>query len=87
MALKSLDEAHWRDASRPIKFFIWDGRAAFPMLLFFMHIQWWTLITAIIATFFFSLLNRYSFTPIVFLRWCRNILAGSHKTAQPWWTY
>lgn len=85
MALKSVAQAHWRDSARPIKFFIWDGKAVFPMLLFLMHIQVWTFIIAFVAMMFFTILNRYGFSPIVFLRWFRNLCSGKRKLAIPWW--
>jgi intracellular multiplication protein IcmT len=78
-------EAHWRDSARSIKFFIWDGKAAFPMLLFFFHIALWTFITAVVAMVFFTVLNRFGFSPIVFLRWLRSSIAGPRKLAIPWW--
>jgi intracellular multiplication protein IcmT len=77
--------AHWRDSARPIKFFIWDGRAAFPVVIFLMHISLWTFITTLVLIIFFSILNRYGFTPMVFFRWFRNLIAGSRKMAIPWW--
>ncbi len=78
-------DAHWRDSARNIKFFIWDGKAAFPFLLFFVYMRVWTLIFAIVATMFFTLLNRYGFKLEVFGRWLRTALVGRRKTASPWW--
>lgn len=78
-------DAHWRDSARHIRFFIWDGNAVFPVVIFLMHIRLWTFILAIALIAFFSLLNRYGFTPIVFWRWFRNTLAGNHKMSIPWW--
>ena len=78
--------AHWRDSARASKFFIFDAKAAFPLLLFLVHIAWWTFITAIAAMFFFTLLNRYGFSVDVFLRWSRSFLAGRRKVVIPWWT-
>lgn len=77
--------AHWRDSARPSRFFIFDAKAAFPMLLFLLHIRLWTFIVAIIAMLFFTILNRYGFSVEVFLRWFRSFLAGRRKTAIPWW--
>lgn len=78
-------DAHWRDSARPIKFFIWDGKAAFPMVLFLMHIRLWTFIVAVATMMFFTILNRYGFSPMVFLRWARSSIAGKRKIATPWW--
>lgn len=78
-------EAHWRDSARPIKFFIFDGSAAFPVVIMIMHISWWTLGISVFLMIFFSMLNRVGFTPLVFGRWLRSILAGPRKLAVPWW--
>lgn len=78
-------QAHWRDSARSVRFFIWDGKAAFPMLLFLMHIKVWTFVVALATMMFFSILNRYGFTPIVFGRWLRSFIAGRRKMAMPWW--
>jgi intracellular multiplication protein IcmT len=84
MQYPSLD-AHWRDSARSARFFIFDAKAAFPMLLFLIHIRLWTFIVAVTATLFFTLLNRYGFSVEVFLRWLRSFLAGRRKLAIPWW--
>lgn len=83
--MKPTNDAHWRDSARSVRFFIWDGKTAFPMLLFLLHIQWWTFIVAVLATLFFTLLNRYGFTIEVFGRWLRSTVAGRRKAAIPWW--
>jgi len=77
--------AHWRDSARTPKFFFIDGRAAFPMLIFLLHIRLWTFIVAVIATLFFTVLERFGFTLPVFGRWLRNFFAGHRKIANPWW--
>lgn len=77
--------AHWRDSARSARFFLVDARAAFPLLLWLLHIRWWTFILAVVAMFFFSTLERYGFTVPTFLRWFRTVLAGPNKTAAPWW--
>ncbi len=78
-------EAHWRDSARSPRFFIVDARAAFPLLLFLLHIRLWSFILAVCTMAFFGLLEHYGFRLIVFLRWLRNVLAGPHKVAIPWW--
>lgn len=78
-------EAHWRDSARSIRFFIWDGKAAFPLFIFLVYMRLWTLILAVLTMIFFSILNRYGFSPVVFLRWLRSTIAGRRRTAVPWW--
>ncbi len=77
--------AHWRDSARTPRFFFIDSRAAFPFLLFLMHISWWTLWIALITVSFFWILERYGFTVPVFLRLARSYLGGKRKQAIPWW--
>lgn len=79
------ENAHWRDSARSARFFIFDAKAVFPMFLFLIHITLWTFIIAIIATLFFTSLNRFGFTVEVFLRWLRSLIAGPRKMAIPWW--
>lgn len=78
-------QGYWRDSARTPKFYFVDGNAAFPLLLFILHMSLWTLALAVGAMFFFSLLQRYGFTIKIFLRWFRNVLAGNCKIAKPWW--
>ena len=77
--------AHWRDSARPTRFFFVDYRAAFPLLLFLLHIKLWTFAAAMISMGFLALLERYGFTVNVFFRWLRSIFAGPRKLALPWW--
>ncbi len=77
--------AHWRDSARNVKLWVLDFRACFPLLILLFHIRIWTFILAIVATLFFSALERYGFSVAVFLRWLRSFAAGPRKMAQPWW--
>lgn len=77
--------AHWRDSARSVRLFFLDFRACFPLLILLFHIRWWTFILAVVATIFFTALERYGFTLVVFLRWLRAFIAGNRKIAQPWW--
>jgi len=78
-------EAHWRDSARLPKFFIFDATAAFPLLLFLLHIKMWTFVVAVSAMCFFTVLNHFGYTAIVFLRAIRSFFAGKRKVAIPWW--
>jgi intracellular multiplication protein IcmT len=77
--------ASWRDSARPARFFIIDAKAAFPVLLFLLHISWWTFYIVIAATLFFTALNKFGYSVEVFLRIVRGFFAGSRKLAIPWW--
>lgn len=77
--------AHWRDSAKSVRFFMLDGKASFPILLFIMHIKLWTLIVALIFIIFFTSLNRYGLSINAFFRWLRAAIAGRRKVAIPWW--
>lgn len=77
--------AHWRDSARQTRFFFVDYRAAFPLLLFLLHIKVWTFLTAIAAMVFLAILERYGFSVSVFGSWLRSTLAGPRKNSSPWW--
>jgi len=76
---------HWRESSRQLRFWIFDAQAAFPLLLFLLHIRVWTAIVAGITTFFFATLARFGFTIPIFLRRVRTFLSGPRKLSEPWW--
>ena len=83
--MRDIQEAHWRDSARSAKFFIWDVKAAFPLLILLIYANWWTLGIAVFAMMFFSVLNRFGFSISVFGRWLRSSLAGSRKQSRPGW--
>lgn len=77
--------AHWRDTARPARFFLVDARAAFPLVIWLLHLRWWTFWLAISGMFIFTLIERWGFSVPVFLRVARNAFAGKHKSSRPWW--
>ena len=78
------NEAHWRDSARSVRFFIWDGQLVFPIIIPLMYPRsYWTWGIALFAIIFFSILNRYGFSPMVFLRWLRSSVAGRRKLIEP----
>ena len=86
MMPQSTGDAHWRDSARPAKFFFIDAKAAFPVILFLMHIKLWTFIVAMVVMIFFTVLSRFGYSVEVFLRIFRSALSGPRKMAIPWWS-
>ena len=82
--MRDPDNAHWRNSARQPRLFIMDAYAAFPFLLFLLHIRWWTFGLALLSALFFAILERVGFTIPVFRRWLRVFLAGSMRSARPW---
>lgn len=85
MANETTGAEHWRDSSRNPRFFFVDALAAIPLVLMLLHIRLWTLIAALVIIGFFVILEKFKFTVPVFLRWIKAQIAGSIKTAYPWW--
>ncbi len=84
MAVRRID-AHWRDSGRTPRFFMIDARSFFPMIIFLLHIRWWTFFVALGVALFFGIIEHYGFSTIVFLRALRSMLAGKIKVVRPWW--
>lgn len=83
--MTNLAIAHWRDSARTVKFFIWDGKTAFPLVIFLMHISWITLGVTLATITLFTVLNYFGYRLEVFLRIIRNAIAGSRKAVIAWW--
>jgi intracellular multiplication protein IcmT len=77
--------AHWRDSARTARFFMFDARAAFPIIIFLMHIEFWTGMMVLFSCVFFAIIERYGFTVPVFFRWLRVFFAGPNRISKPWW--
>lgn len=75
----------WRDSARDARFFFVDANAAFPLVLFLLHIRWWTFLLAIVSILFFAILERFKFTVPIFFRWARSTIAGPIRVARPSW--
>lgn len=75
----------WRDSSRTPRFFFVDANAAFPLVLFLLHVRQWTFFLALAAIIFFGILERFNFTVPIFLRWLRSSFAGPIRVANPPW--
>ena len=77
--------AHWRDSARSVRFFIWDGKTAFPLLIFLIYMSWVTFGITIVTITFFTILNYFGYSINVFFRLLRARIAGPRKAAIPWW--
>lgn len=78
--------AVWRDASRDPAFFgVIDVRAAFPVLLFVVHMSWTTFFIAIGGLVFFGVLGMAGYSLPVLYRKVRGFLRGGRVYSTPWW--
>tara|TARA_Y100000034_G_C6863329_1_gene393193 strand:+ start:1123 stop:1425 length:303 start_codon:yes stop_codon:yes gene_type:complete len=72
---------HWRNSMRPVRFFAFDARAAFPFFLLLLYARLITLFIAIVSTFLFYILERYGLTFSSAMRRFRLTLSGRKRPA------
>lgn len=71
--------AHWRDSALQPRFFSVDARAAFFVVIFLMHPNWYTFGVVIFVLIVLSILNYYRFSLVASFRLLRGFLTGSKK--------
>ena len=84
MADESLISWHWRNTMKPVRFFQFDARAAFFILLVLVHARLWTFALMICVNIIFWILERKGLSFASALRAFRLWLGGSHRPA---WMY
>jgi intracellular multiplication protein IcmT len=72
----------WRETMKPAKFLIFDGRVVLVLVPAFMHLRYWTLITAIITMFVFWYFDRKGVSANSILRFLRSKLIGRKRSAR-----
>lgn len=72
---------HWRNSMRPVRFFGFDARAAFPFLLLLVYARLITLVLAIISTILFYFLEKYGLTFDAAIRRLRSYISGQKRPA------
>jgi len=75
---------HWRNTMKTVRFFIFDARAGFFVVLVLVHARLWTLMLAIGVMTVFYLLERKSLSFPAALRSARVWIIGSRRPA---WIY
>ena len=78
---------NWRFTAYKVRLGPFDAMVILPpLLLFVMHIRWWTaiLLALVLATMY--LIELFFDMPLsVALRKCRSFIAGRSRPAIPWW--
>lgn len=77
-------QGQWRDSARRARLLVLDAEAVIPILLFLVHITWWTFSVAMAFSVTFAILNRFGFTVTVFGRILRHWIVGPQKLSRPW---
>ena len=69
----------WRETGRQPMLGPIDGRALFPLALFFLHMRAWTLYVALAGVAGFWMLNLWGITPVVAWRIMRVWAVGKYR--------
>jgi intracellular multiplication protein IcmT len=75
---------HWRNTQKTVRFFIFDARAGFFVVLVLVHARLWTLCLAIVVMSIFYLLERRSLSFPAALRALRVWIIGPKR---PGWIF
>jgi intracellular multiplication protein IcmT len=84
VALQVQKPWHWRNTQKTVRFFIFDARAGFFVVLVLVHARLWTLTLAIFVMFIFWLLERKSLTFPAALRAIRVWFIGPRRPGWIW---
>ena len=75
---------HWRNTMKPVRFFQFDARAGFFIVLVLVHARLWTFVLMLLVLFIFWLLERKGLSFAAALRALRLWLIGPKRPA---WIY
>lgn len=75
---------HWRNTMRPVRFFNWDARAAWPFALLLVYARPITFILTIVVCIIFNFLEKKGLTFPAAMRSLRVWLTGADRPA--WYT-
>lgn len=81
------ENANWRDTARPARFLMLDARVTPVIMLFLLHITWWTFFTMVAVLLFFTGIERYGFSVVTFFRFLRSWIAGKRRISRNLWVY
>ncbi|MEZ0260128.1 MAG: IcmT/TraK family protein [Alphaproteobacteria bacterium] len=75
---------HWRNTMKTVRFFIFDARAGFFVVLVLVHARLWTLCLMLLIMAFFWLLERKQLTFPAALRAIRVWFIGPKRPGWIW---
>lgn len=79
-----MSDWHWRNTMKTVRFFKFDARSAFFVVLLMLHFRLWTLILLILVMTIFAILERNGLSFPAALRALRVWIIGPKR---PGWIY
>jgi len=75
----------WRNSGQPVRVFMLDARACFPILAVLVYWSWLTLYIALFGIVFFGGISFFGLTLPALFRLARRLIVGPVRTAVPAW--
>lgn len=66
----------WRESARSARLAFMSAYVVAPMMLFLLHIRWWTFWVLVLTLVVMTIIERFGFTPPVAILAVRAKLAG-----------
>lgn len=66
----------WRESARPARIFFMSAYVVGPLMLFLLHIRYWTLGVLIVTVALMTIIERFGYTPPVAILAVRAWIAG-----------
>lgn len=74
--MSDLRLGHWRNSALSVKFFFIEGLACLPLLLFILHIRWWTFYVSVSAVAILVTIRYFGYTVPVAWRALKTWFGG-----------
>ncbi len=75
----------WRNTAVPVRVWVLDARACFPLLVFVVYWSWTTAYIALAGIAFFTIISWLGLTVPAMLRLLRRLFVGPVSPAVPIW--
>ncbi|MBQ9536753.1 MAG: IcmT/TraK family protein [Desulfovibrionaceae bacterium] len=69
-------QINWRDTARPVRFFMFDARVLWGLLIWAFHMCVETFCIAVAGILIFAIIDFFGLTPMAALRTLKNQLFG-----------
>jgi hypothetical protein len=69
-------EGFWRESARAVRLAFMSAYVAVPLLVFFLHIRWWTFWFLVATVAAMTIIEQFGYTPPVALLALRARIAG-----------
>lgn len=79
--VQEMQNWHWRNSMRPVRFFNFDARAAIPFIFLILYARFITLIICAVVTLIFYFFERRGLTTPAAMRKFRSWLVGPRRPA------